>query len=66
VQRGGHLSYTTGMEDYRIEVPRNLRNAGILIGVLMMVAGLFLAWRKVEYGGFHLPPTGYKGGGKNS
>ena len=54
------------MEDYRIEIPRNLRNAGILIGVLMMVAGLFLAWRKVEYGGFHLPPTGYKGGGKNS
>ena len=47
------------MNDPRIVIPRGLRNAGILIGVLMMVAGLVIGWIRSGHS-VVLPPTGYK------
>jgi hypothetical protein len=47
------------MNDPRIVIPRDLRNAGILIGVLMMVAGLVIGWIRSGQP-ISLPPTGYK------
>ena len=47
------------MNDPRIVITRGLRNAGILIGVLMMVAGLVIGWIRSGQP-ISLPPTGYK------
>ena len=47
------------MNDPRIVIPRGLRNTGILIGVLMMVAGLVIGWIRSGQP-IALPPTGYK------
>jgi hypothetical protein len=33
-----------GMTDPRIQIPREVRNAGLFIGVLLMIAGLIVGW----------------------
>jgi hypothetical protein len=51
------------MNDPRIEIPAGLRNAGILGGLLMIVLGVWMAWKQadaevvLESTG-HKPPTG--------
>ena len=47
------------MDDPRIPIPRGLRNAGIAIGILMMIAGLVIGWIRSGQP-VALPPTGYK------
>lgn len=47
------------MEDFRITIPRGLRNAGIAVGILMMVAGLVIGWIRSGHSAV-LPPTGYR------
>lgn len=47
------------MNDPRIPIPAGLRNAGILAGILMMIAGLVIAWIRSGHDPI-LPPTGYK------
>jgi hypothetical protein len=47
------------MKDPRIEIPRGVRNAGFLIGFLLIAAGLLLAWFKSGQDA-QLPPTGWK------
>lgn len=47
------------MDDFRITLPRGVRNAGIAIGILMMVAGLVIGWIRSGQSTV-LPPTGYR------
>ena len=36
------------MNDPRIEIPSGLRNAGILGGLLMIILGLWMAWKQAD------------------
>jgi type IV secretory pathway TrbL component len=47
------------MSDPRIPVPAALRNLGIIGGILMMILGLFMAWRRAGEDPT-LPQTGWK------
>ena len=47
------------MNDPRIEIPSGLRNAGILGGLLMIVLGLWMAWKQADTD-IVLDPTGNK------
>ena len=47
------------MEDPRIPINGKVRSAGILIGLLLMIAGLVLGWIRSGHP-ISLPPTGYK------
>ena len=47
------------MKDPRIVIPRGVRNTGILIGLLMIAAGLIIGWIRSGHD-VQLPPTGGK------
>ena len=47
------------MKDPRIQIPAGVRNAGILIGLLMIASGLIIGWIR-SGNDVQLPPTGWK------
>ncbi len=47
------------MKDPRIEIPSGLRNAGIFGALLMIVLGLWMAWKNAD-SDITLSPTGNK------
>lgn len=47
------------MEDHRIVIPQGLRTFGIVVGLLMMVAGLVIGWKRSGMSA-RLPPTGWR------
>lgn len=47
------------MNDPRIEIPSGLRNAGILGGFMMIVLGLWMAWKQSDTD-IVLESTGHK------
>ncbi len=47
------------MKDPRIQIPAGVRNAGIMIGLLMIAAGLIIGWIRSGHD-VNLPPTGWK------